>query len=281
MVSFSTDPALLRLIAQRFPAERSAGSFYPLDGLTGLTTKVELENGTLLARYQRRDRPMPGVDRQREYRILRKLSRSGLAPAALGYADRWLLLGWQPGKSLSEEAFADAPGALADVMAALHRQPLSGYPLQLQKLLERYWQLSLPSRRHYGWLRALQRLQKSGEPKPLRLALLHMDVHSGNLVQQHDKLRLIDWEYASDGDIALELAALIAGNALAPEQQRTLIEHYAVLQRLEIATLRRQIARWQPWLRLLAASWYELRWQQSGKETFYTLAAQAWQRVRG
>lgn len=279
-MSSSTDPALLRLIKQRFPAEQSAGSFCPLDGLTGLTTKVELENRTLLARYQRRDNPVPGVDRQREYRILRKLAHSGLAPAAWGYADNWLLLGWQPGEALSQSAFAEASGALADVLAQLHRQPLSGYPLSLPKLLERYWQLSQPSRRHCGWLRALRRLQRLGEPKPLRLALLHMDVHPGNLVRQQSTLRLIDWEYASDGDIALELAALVAGNALNAAQQSKLTEQYAALQRLDAATLQRQIARWQPWLSLLTASWYELRWQQSGEETFYTLAAQAWQRVR-
>ena len=107
-----------------------------------------------------------------------------------------------------------------------------------------------------------------------------MDVHPGNLIRQQNSLRLIDWEYASDGDVALELAALVAGNALDAEQQRALTERYAALQRLDAARLRQQMARWQPWLTLLAASWYELRWQQSGEQTFYTLAAQAWQRVR-
>lgn len=279
-MSYSIDPALSRLIKQRFPAERSAGSFFPLHGLTGLTAKVELERATLLARHQRQDNPVPGVDRQREYRILRKLSGCHLAPAACGYADNWLLLGWQPGEALSEEAFPGALDAVIGELARLHQQPLSGYPLQLQKLLERYWQLSRPARRHYGWLRALQRLQRRGEPKPLRRALLHMDVHPGNLIRQQNSLRLIDWEYASDGDVALELAALVAGNALDAEQQRALTERYAALQRLDAARLRQQMARWQPWLTLLAASWYELRWQQSGEQTFYTLAAQAWQRVR-
>ena len=35
---------------------------------------------------------------------------------------------------------------------------------------------------------------------------LHMDVHAGNLVHSASGLKLIDWEYAGDGDIALELA---------------------------------------------------------------------------
>lgn len=279
-MSYSIDPALGRLIKQRFPAEQSAGSFFPLHGLTGLTAKVELERVTLLARHQRQDHPVPGVDRQREYRILRKLSQSDLTPPAYGYADNWLLLGWLPGETLNEALFPGALDAVVGELARLHQQPLSGYPLRLQTLLERYWQLSQPARRHCGWLRALRRLQRRGEPKPLRRALLHMDVHPGNVIRQQNRLRLIDWEYASDGDIALELAALAAGNALDASQQQALTERYAALQQLNAATLRQQMMRWQPWLALLAASWYELRWQQSGEETFYTLAAQAWQRVR-
>ena len=34
-----------------------------------------------------------------------------------------------------------------------------------------------------------------------------MDVHAGNIVHGEAGLRLIDWEYAGDGDVALELAA--------------------------------------------------------------------------
>jgi len=278
-VSYSTDPALDKLICQRFPAEQSAGSFFPLAGLTGLTTKIERENSTLLARYQRKAQPIPGVDRRREYRILRKLTASNLAPAVYGYADNWLLLGWQPGAALSEKAFLAALPRVAHSLASLHRQAPTGYPLQMQKLLEQYWQLSQPERRHCGWLRALRRLQRKGEPKPLRYALLHMDVHPGNIVQCDGRLRLIDWEYASDGDVALELAAVIAGNGLDKENSLALINHYAALQHIDASLLLRQIARWQPWLALLMASWYELRWQQSGEKTFFTLAAQAWQRV--
>lgn len=36
----------------------------------------------------------------------------------------------------------------------------------------------------------------------LRLGPLHMDVHGDNIVRTASGLRLIDWEYAGDGDIA-------------------------------------------------------------------------------
>lgn len=278
-MSFSIDPALARLITQRFPAAQSAGSFFPLSGLTGQTGKVALGELTLLARHQSKAAPIPGVDRRREYHILRRLAGSGLAPAVYGYADAWLLLGWQPGEALHSEEFVRRLAPLAASVAALHQQPPSGYRLSLLRLLQQYWLLSAPERRHHGWLRALQKLKRQGEPKPLRLALLHMDIHAGNVIRHRDGLRLIDWEYASDGDVALELAAIVAGNALDAEQQQRLTTCYARLQHLDPATLAQQMRRWQPWLSLLMACWYELRWQQSQEQTFYALAAEAWQRV--
>lgn len=278
-MSYSIDPALGRLLSQLYPAAQSAGSFFPLSGLTGQTGKVVMEEVTLLARHQSMAARVPGVDRRREYHILRKLSGSGLAPAVCGYAGEWLLLSWQQGEVLDHQAFVQQLEPLARQVAALHQQPLSGYRLSLLSLLEQYWLLSRPERRHHGWLSALQRLQRRGEPSPLRLALLHMDIHAGNVVRHNEALRLIDWEYASDGDVALELAAIVAGNALDLRQQAQLTACYAQQQKLNPQLLDVQMRRWQPWLRLLMASWYELRWQQSQDRLFFTLAAEAWQRV--
>lgn len=331
-MSYSIDPALGRVITQHFPAATSAGSFFPLTGLTGQTGKVVIAEKVLLARHQHPVNVIPGVDRQREYHILRKLSGSGLGPAVYGFAERWLLLGWQPGEVLSPQQFIQQLDALVPLIARLHCQPLSGYRLSLLRLLEQYWLLSDPARRHCGWLRALRRLQRQGEPKPLRLALLHMDIHAGNVINtlqqlpereaasnrdkvlskidagniassqdlqpvdgdlihnsgkklstavahNSQRLRLIDWEYASDGDVALELATIVAGNELNEQQKARLTAAYAAAQQLDPAALARQMNRWQPWLKLLMASWYELRWQQTQERTFFTLAAQAWQRV--
>ncbi|WP_338567707.1 phosphotransferase [Erwinia sp. E_sp_B01_3] len=188
-------------------------------------------------------------------------------------------MSWQAGEVLDHQTFVQQLEPLARQVATLHQQRLSGYRLSVLKLLEQYWLLSRPERRHHSWLRALQRLQQRGEPRPLRLALLHMDIHAGNVIRHNEEIRLIDWEYASDGDVALELAAIVAGNNLDCQQQTQLIAVYARQQKLDPSLLGRQMRRWQPWLRLLVASWYELRWQQSQDAMFFTLAAEAWQRV--
>ncbi|CAO97056.1 thiamine kinase [Erwinia tasmaniensis] len=280
MTSF-TDPELQRLLKQHFPAASAAASFLPLDGLSGFSLKVKLAGRTLLARRVARGAMMPGVDRQREYRLLRKLASSGRVPQVYGCSRDWLLLSWQPGEPLTPPQLVGYLEPLIGEVVKLHRLPLTGYRLQLLPLLMSYWQRSDARRRNTHWLRALQRCQRLREPRPLRLGVLHMDIHSANLLADGERLRFIDWEYAGDGDVALELAAIIGGNGLDSSQQQLLIATYGRLQHIDEERLRHQVARWQPWLELLAASWYELRWQQSGEQHFHTLAAEGWQRVTG
>ena len=141
-------------------------------------------------------------------------------------------------------SFSACQPDLVTLLTQLHRQPLSGYRLRLLPLLQHYW---LQCRhRHPRWLRQLKRLARRGEPPPLRLGLLHMDIHPGNLLTQPAGLRLIDWEYAADGDVALELAAIIDGNGLNAAQGDALLAAYARANRIAPAALRRQAARWRP-----------------------------------
>ena len=160
------------------------------------------------------------------------------------------------------------------LLQQLHQQPLTGYRLQLLPLLWRYWQLT--PQRHHRWLRALRRLTQQGEPHPLRLAPLHMDLHAGNVIQGPEGLRLIDWEYAADGDVALELAAVCASD---PQHQADWLADYAAAMQLPLTALVEQVRRWQPWLQLLMASWYQLRAGQRNDDTLQQLARQSWEQI--
>lgn len=270
-MSPSPDPLLHALIQQQWPTAQAAGHFFTLPGLSGQSVRIASDHGTLLAR-RAPQAPIPFVDRQREYRLLHKLQASQLAPRPLGWRAPWLLLAWLPGETLSASAFSQQRAAVVALLQRLHQQPLTGYRLSLTPLLQRYWQLC--QHKHWRWQRRLQRLLATGEPRPLRLAPIHMDVHAGNLIATPDGLRLIDWEYAADGDVALELAAICAVD---PAQQAEWVAAYAQAMQLAQAPLLQQIRRWQPWLHLLMASWYQLRAEQTQDETLQQLARASWQ----
>ncbi|MBK4783482.1 MAG: phosphotransferase [Pantoea sp. Pent] len=247
------DPRLQHLVQQQWPTAQAAGHFFARPGLSGNSVQVRSEQGYLLAR-RTPSQPIPFVDRQREYRILRQLRATALA------AGRGAVAG------------AVQRAAVLTLLLRLHHQPLTGYRLRLTPLLQRYWQLC--QQRHWRWQQRLNQLLQRGEPSPLRLAPLHMDVHPGNLIATPDGLRLIDWEYAADGDVALALAAV---GAVDGAQHDHWITDYAAEARLSATALRRQSRRWQPWLQLLMASWYQLRAEQSHDQTLQWLAQASWQ----
>lgn len=204
----------------------------------------------------------------RQYHVLKRLPAS-LAPKPQRYGAGWMAVDYLRGEV---KTALPATDALAEVLYHLHQQPCFGWRITLLPLLEGYWQQAAPSRRTPFWLRQLKKRRQHKEPGVLRLAPLHMDVHPGNLVHSAHGLRLIDWEYAGDGDIALELAAVWMDDAA----RQRLVEEYARRANIDPVTLARQVQRWQPWVMMLMAGWYECRWQQTGEQQFITLADEVW-----
>ncbi|WPU21370.1 thiamine kinase [Cedecea neteri] len=273
LFSKPTKASLDAVVTRYLPAAQAAGCVSALEGLSGTSYRVETGAGSFTARKLPEQR-LPGISLRRHHLALRQLP-AGIAPEPWCLAEGWLFTRWLDG-----EVLPNLPPLteLTGLLYYLHRQKLFGWRISLIPLLEFYWQESDPNRRTLAWLRELKRLKRRKEPRPLRLAPLHMDIHAGNLVRQPGyRLGLIDWEYAGDGDIALELAAVLAANAVDSE---ALLAVYAAQASLSVGALRRQVARWQPWMTLLMASWYECRWRQTGEHYFITLADDAWRALR-
>ena len=272
LFSKPTNTPLEVVIDRYLPVADAAGCFSALEGLSGTSFRLRTEGGLFNARKLPQQR-LPGLSLRRYHKILKQLP-PGIAPQSYALAEGWLLSHWLAGKPWSGPLPASE---LASLLHLLHQQPLFGWRVSIAPLLAYYWQQSSPARRTAYWLRTLKRLLKRGEPYPLRLSPLHMDIHAGNIIQQEQGLGLIDWEYAGDGDIALELATLLAGNEF---DNSDFLPDYARLAHIPLDDLQRQIIGWKPWVALLAASWYECRWQQTHQPHFAMLANQAWQEMK-
>ncbi|WP_105635047.1 thiamine kinase [Cronobacter dublinensis] len=257
-------------LQQSFPAASAAGVVCALPGLSDGAWCVVVDDETLVVR---RDARASRARSPRQYRALKRLPAT-LAPRPRRCDNGWLAVTFLPGDI--HDALPPVP-QLGALLYHLHRQRCFGWRIELLPLLMRDWQQSAPTRRTRFWLRLLHRLRRRGEPRPLRLAPLHMDVHPGNLVRAQTQLRLIDWEYAGDGDVALELACVWLDDAT----REALIVDYAQRALMDATSLRRQVARWRPWSGLLMAGWYERRFQETGDRTFITLADEAWRQLRG
>jgi len=241
-------------------------------GLGGASCIIEQDSHRLVLR-QHHDASAPASHFRRQYRALRRLPVD-LVPQPCFFMQGWMAVEYLAGEIKSE---LPDPPTLAAMLYHLHSQPRLGWRVTLAPLLEQYWQQALPGRRTPFWLAELKRLRKAGEPQPLRLVPLHMDVHAGNIVHTSAGTRLIDWEYAGDGDVALELAAVWAEEDTA---RQTLISDYARIAHLDATILAHQVRRWRPWVLMLMAGWFEVRLRQSGDKQFITLADDVWRQLQ-
>ncbi|GAB2928482.1 hypothetical protein GCM10011328_15590 [Hafnia psychrotolerans] len=267
-VPFNIKAALEQLIAQKFPADFSAGfCLSPVAGLSGESWKIETRTRTWLARIQSPARTALGVERQREKAILQHIVHLNIAPRVMLYSPPWLVVEWLEGQTCEEYPIEIVP--LAERLVQLHQAGPHGRQLQLKQQFSLHWQQIDRRRLSPGWLRLQHRFMRQSLPVPLKMAVIHMDVHPGNLIIGEQGLQLIDWEYAADGDIALELATLFRGNGwLVGQQQRFLAGYCAAGGYRDITGLQRQICRWLPWVDYMMLMWFEVRWNQTGDKTY-------------
>ncbi|UAY94843.1 phosphotransferase [Dickeya dadantii] len=284
MVRSANSEALNALLQQALPAVATAGFYLqPVSGLSHQSWRIHSPAGLWLARGETPQGRQLGTSRQREFHVLRQLAGQSLAPHPVCWHDGWLLVEWLAGEPADARQFAQslAEGQLAAMLACLHHQPRYGYPLPLKRLMTQHWQHMDPARRSPRLRRAYQQVVDKPLPTPLLIAPLHLDVHPGNLLCTEAGWRLIDWEYAADGDIGLELALLFRACELDDARQQDFLQAYCRHWRhLRPASLRRQAARWQYWVDYLVLMWFEVRWRQSG-ETYYRQTADALRRVAG
>lgn len=270
MVTSNTESQLRRLLHNRQLVVDTAGCCFSLvQGLSGESWHITGEHVQLLARQQTPEKFALGVSRQREGRVLQRSGQS-IGPQVLLQHPGWLVVEWLGGERVSEMSFAalNASGELAALTAQLHKQPLSGYRLDLPRQFAAYWQGIDRQRITPTWLRWQHAFMQRMMPRPLMLAPLHMDIHPGNLLVQGDRLRLIDWEYAADGDVALELAALFRANQFSPTIQQHFLKQYTQYGYADLPRLVLQVQRWLPWVDYLMLMWFEVRWQQCRDPAF-------------
>ncbi|WP_220665168.1 phosphotransferase [Sodalis sp. CWE] len=248
----------------------------PVQGLTNDSWRLRGIKNDLLIRSTNKHKIQLGINRHREFRLLRSLNDTNLAPRPRANNAGLLLLDWIYGESIKELDWQSITivSKLATALASLHQRRCCGYPINLLERYIHYWQNSDPSRRSPAWLKLQHHFLNQNQPKVLRRAFLHMDVHRKNVLKKKSgSLVLIDWEYAGDGDIALELSMFFCNNNFSTEARECFLRGYTKkLHGIEFNKLSQQIKKWTPWVKYLILLWYEVRWQQTKNPNFIVMA---------
>lgn len=270
---------LIALLLQKYPAiTANKWQIKALPGSSGGSFCVKATpNIKLIARFAGKNERLLGINRQRERRILRQLTQFVAAPQIVGANNDWLILEWLTAEVVNDTdtSLQELYQPLGHILASLHSYPLSGYSLPLKQHLASYWYQIDRRRLSPYWLNLHHFFQYACQPKTSKKVLAHLDIHSGNvLLADNGILKLLDWEYATDCDLAFALATLFATNDWDKNGQNQFLHHYCQQQPAykDFNKLKLQIALWLPWVNYMRMMWYEVRWMQTKDSQYLALA---------
>jgi thiamine kinase-like enzyme len=225
-------------------------------GITNRNYRLRWGGRDCVLRLPGKETALLGIDRATERDATR--AARGIAPEVLAFEPRLecLVTSFIAGRAVEA---AELRGPLLEEVAAalrsIHAGPRLGYAFSPWQRVARYRatavrrQLALPP----GFdevSAAAARISAALGERPS--APCHNDLLTANFMHDGERLRILDWEYAGQGDPCFDLANLASNNELDDAGEERLLEAYFGAVRPEqLAALRL--------LRLMAAFW-EAMW---------------------
>jgi len=203
-------------------------------GLTNVNFRVEDGAGTYVVRAGDDD-PYLGIDRAHELACARLGAELGVAPEVV-FAERpWSVARFVPGRTLDPPALADH-GRLrrtARLLRTVHgaRARVTGHLRWFSPFLVARTYLELAARN--GWRMPFDAasVRATVDDLEARVApfvptFCHNDLMPGNLIEQGERLWLIDWEYAAMGNPLFDLAGVVSNAELDAAATAALVDAY-------------------------------------------------------
>jgi thiamine kinase len=204
-------------------------------GLLGETYRVARDGVVYILKVATEDHLEAGLDPAWQARVLERAGSLGIAPRLVfsDVAGAVRVARWVAGRSWSAHEVKAAANLqkIAELLRRVHALSVPAPPQLIAPLqwIEIYVKaLSRRALKSDPALRtaALSRAQEWATlPRPMGV-VCHSDLHSMNVLQSHDSLMLLDWEYAHVADSFWDLAGWSANNDLEAEVQRSLLTHY-------------------------------------------------------
>jgi thiamine kinase-like enzyme len=248
------EDALRALEPQLGPPE---SDLVPLDGgITNRNYRVRLGGRDCVVRLPGKDTDLLGIDREAERAATAAAASVGVGPDVIAFEPErgCLVTGFIEARPVPPEELRTRSGEVAAALKAIHAGPLlpaAFSPFQRTRDYERTARErggTIPAA--YPEVRAIADEIEAAlpyEPVPC-----HNDLLTANFLDDGERLRILDWEYAGMGDPLFDLANLAANNEFAePDEERLLAAYFGAARPELLAGLRL--------MRLMAAFW-EAMW---------------------
>jgi thiamine kinase len=205
-------------------------------GLTNRNFKVTNSAGRrFVVRLSSAQSALLAIDREHEYRNTMAAARSGVAPAVAGYLPGAgvLVIEWIDGKTFGSEDLDDDAtlGRLAAACRQLHAGPRFVSDFDMFEVQRGYLDLAtargfrLPPR-YLDFMTQVARIREALAVRDTARVPCHNDLLAANIMDDGQRLWLIDYEYAGNNDPCFELGNIWSEADLGLDHLETLVTAY-------------------------------------------------------
>ncbi|HVP02707.1 MAG TPA: choline/ethanolamine kinase family protein [Solirubrobacteraceae bacterium] len=205
-------------------------------GITNRNVRVRLGEGDYVLRICGRDTEVLSIDRETEVAATRNAHAAGIGPAVVRWIpeERCLVTGFIPGTPIDAEQLRE-PGRLAEVARALarvHAGPALATRFPTFELATGYAQAArerggaVPEDDAAFARELSERIRAALRGPEHAPVACHNDLLTANFIDDGERLRIVDWEYAGMNDRYFDLGNLSVNNGLDEDDDRVLLEAY-------------------------------------------------------
>jgi thiamine kinase-like enzyme len=218
-------------------------------GITNHNFKVTVAGDAFVLRVGGKDTELLGIDRSVEEAAARMAARAGIGPAVVDVVrpEGYLITRFVDGEPIPIERMRepDMTARAAEAIRLIHDAATIPGRFDSHRVVEVY---AATAREHgvtipeaYTWAHDVsERIERARGPQPQ--VPCHNDFLNANfLLDQDDRIRVVDWEYAGMGDRFFDLANYSVNHEFAIEHDAVLLTSYFgidVVREEDLAALR-------------------------------------------
>jgi thiamine kinase-like enzyme len=202
-------------------------------GITNRNFKVSLDGEAFVLRVGGKDTELLGIDREVEHAASRMAASLGVGPEVERFVEPegWLVTRFVEGRPVEPEEMREAARleAAAATLRRIHEAPPIPGRFDSFRVVEVYRDtaesngVEVPARYERAKTTADEIERARGEQP---LVPCHNDLLNANFIDDGERLRIVDWEYAGMGDRFFDLANFAVNHELGPAEDEALLLAY-------------------------------------------------------
>jgi thiamine kinase-like enzyme len=203
-------------------------------GITNHNLKVEVGGETFVLRVAGKDTGLLGIDRGVELAATSAAADLGIGPEVVAFVEPegWLVTRFVEGEppDLARMREPDMLERVATALRAFHEGPALQGEFDSFRVVERYRETAEARGREmppaFAWAQAVATDIEARRDGGMRVPC-HNDLLNANFIDDGERLRIVDWEYAGMGDRFFDLANFSINHELDVEARSELLRAYA------------------------------------------------------